>query len=267
VQAKTNHTPHAYDDSVQINFWNGLTQVRGYHRIRFLDATFYRHPEVAGASWDSALTHAVNAWYAVLSRRLTNWKYAASRVTLAPFAWIDGTTDGPEYERARSPQYVAEQLNEFAKWSPGGNFAIYSSLRLGTFDYQPYASGMRQAARATPTPTTRDPKLEVKSSAARVKVHRLSLRGTTHDELAIKVVRWATSRKHGTAELDWKSTGGNLSDGLIWRTHWSISNLRVPRAKSRLTISVEDIAGRVSTVRLRVNPKARHSHEVRLVRG
>lgn len=268
VQAVTNHDPHAYRDSLQINFWNGLTAVRGYDQIRFLDASFYKDTGVAGTGWGPALTYSVNNMYGVLSRRLSNWRYAASRVTVSPFAWIDGTTtSGNDWGRARDPQYVADQLSECAKWSPNGDFAIYSNLRLGQFNYQPYAAAMREAAQTAATPTSGNPALRVDLSSVAVQHGSVTATGLTHDPLAIKVVRWASDGSTGTARLVWQPTGGSSQTGYRWHTVWTITHAPMPSATGHLTVWATDISGRVSALRILVSPRGAKDERVRLHRG
>ena len=42
VQENVNHVRNAFHGSVQLDLWNGLTEVEGYHRITFLNSTFYK---------------------------------------------------------------------------------------------------------------------------------------------------------------------------------------------------------------------------------
>jgi len=49
VRAYDEGSPKAFKNSVQINFWDGLTSVDGYGEILFLDATFYKDPGLEGA--------------------------------------------------------------------------------------------------------------------------------------------------------------------------------------------------------------------------
>jgi hypothetical protein len=131
VQERINHLPRVFDNSIQINLWDGLSGVRGYRAIRWLDAIFYKTAHIAGASWDTALQYNANRIYSLLSRRFSGWSYASSRLYLSPFVWIDEGQS--EFEKARPPVYVAEQLAAFRKWGIGGEFANYAYRGLRGF--------------------------------------------------------------------------------------------------------------------------------------
>jgi hypothetical protein len=133
VQERVNGISDAFADSVQIDFWDGMSSVRGYRAIRWIDAIFYKTPHLSEANWDAALQYNTNAVYSLLSRRFSNWKYASSRLHLSPFSWISSGA-GSDFERARDPQYVAKQLAAFRKWGTGREFAnyAYNGLRRST---------------------------------------------------------------------------------------------------------------------------------------
>ena len=152
VQEQVNRNYRAYADSVQIDLWDGLTSVDGYHSIRFLNATFYKIPHLG--TWETAYTYEYNRLFAVLSRRLSNWDYAAGRIFESPFVWINAGTR--PFEAARSPEHVREQLLVAPSLGDGAYArATTRTARLEGFDYGPYESAMRAASR--PGVVDRDP--------------------------------------------------------------------------------------------------------------
>jgi hypothetical protein len=191
VQERINGLEKVYAARLEIDFWDGLTSVRGYKAIRLWDATFYKMPHLG--TWESAFQYQYNKLYSYLSRRFTDWAYASSRVYVSPFAWIDaGQSD---WERAREPTYVADQLRAFKKWGMGGQFANYAFGGLRGFDYGPYVAGMVSAS-TSETVDSQSPALTVEShpNGLASGVSSLSLEGTTADNLAIRAVGWSNGR-------------------------------------------------------------------------
>lgn len=129
----------------------------------------------------------MNSSYAMFSRRLSNWAYASSRVFVSPFAWIDA---GPsEFERARDPDAVAEQLRSFRTWGTGRQFANFAFAPLGEFDYGPYANALRDAA--TPAIVDTEPPVVTVTSVGR-SGPSVDVTGFATDNLGIREVRWST---------------------------------------------------------------------------
>lgn len=258
VQQAENHTVAAFSDSVQINFWNGLTQINGYRSIRFLDASFYKDPGASGASWQGALSYSTNAWYSVMSRNFRNWAYAAPRVAVTPFAWIDGdaASEG-SWAQPRSPSYVTGQLAALTQWAPDGDFAIYSYDPLGQFDYGPYRQAILNAAASPVTAATDGPQLTVDSSSARHARRTLVLRGSVQAAKAIRYVDWHAGRQHGAATMNWVPTSGNPATGYTWHTQWAARG--VPASAKRLTICAVDLDGQAASRHLviRKGPRGR----------
>jgi hypothetical protein len=52
VQERVNGISDAFADSVQIDFWDGMSSVRGYRAIRWIDAIFYKTPHLSEANWE-----------------------------------------------------------------------------------------------------------------------------------------------------------------------------------------------------------------------
>jgi hypothetical protein len=245
VQQEVNGDDHAYDHSVQINFWDGLTAVDGYSAVRFVSAVFYKTTHLAGASWDTAFTYQYNRLFALLSRRLSNWSYAADRIFESPFVWIDAGTTG--FEAARSPSYVAEQLDAARRWGMGGEFANFAFNPLDKFDYRPYVSGMRSATRpgvvdshapdltiAKPAPPSTDAGAD----------GTVKLSGSATDNLAVRVVRWRTDEgKAGTARMTWTVSAGDPQVGWSWRIDWVADRVPVHLGTTTITMEAEDIKG------------------------
>jgi hypothetical protein len=183
------------------------------------DAIFYKTPHLKGADWDAALRDDANAVYSLLSRRFSNWAYASSRLHISPFGWISsGTMD---FERARDPRYVAEQLKAFRKWGSGREFANYAYSGLKGFDYTPYVSAM-QAASAPGQVDSRPPGLSITPRSIDTDGCRLTLSGFATDNLAIRAVRWSDGdRRLGVARLEWLPESGGEPWGADWRMRWT----------------------------------------------
>ena len=146
VQLEVNRDASANRDFVFINLWDGMTIPDGYESIQFLNAIFYKTPHITDATWDTAYTYEYNRFFAMLSQRLSNWAGAADRVSETPFVWIsNGSTD---FEVAKDPPYVADQLAAARRWGMERTFANYTFDNLRTFDYGPYVAGMRAASKA-----------------------------------------------------------------------------------------------------------------------
>ena len=241
VQKQVNDVNDAYRDSVQIDFWDGMTSTDGYDAIRFVNALFYKIPQ--RGSWDEALRYDVNAFYAVASRHFSNWGNASSRVFESPFSWIDSGTS--KFERSRSPDAVRQQLDAFRKWGTGGEFANYAQQSLSTFDYGPYVSALQQAA--NPGVVDRDvPTLEVAPPAPHGS--SLDLDGTADDNLGVRVVRWSTAAgATGVATMTFDVPDNEVSSVGQARMHWHIAAIPLRPASNTVTVTVEDIKGNATS--------------------
>ena len=234
--------PRARED-VQISFWDGMTSVEGYGPIRFMDATFYKTWHISGASWETALSYNANRLMAYLSRNLSNWSYASSRISISPFAWIDDdVANEGTFTTARPPAYVADQLTAFRKWGMDGAIAVFSYAPLGAFDYTPYARDARAAR--TGTVDTQRPEIPVASLRSTPDGFRAP--GTATDNLAIRGslasrVRPA-ARPHALGRDEWQLLHRvPVEDGL---------DRDLPDSGSRTTVTftAEDIKGLTTTV-------------------
>jgi len=246
VQERVNDLPDVFGDNVQIDLWDGLSSVRGYRAIRWMDAIFYKSPQLPDASWDAALQYNANAVYSVLSRRFSNWRYASSRLHLSPFGWIsDGETD---FERAQEPDYVAEQLEAFRRWGTGGEFANYAFNGLEVFDYTPYLPAMRAASAPGQVDST-PPGLSITRRAKRAGGRRLALRGSATDNLAIRAVRWRDGAgRGGMMRLRWMVESGDAGSGWDGRMEWTTRDIPLSPGVAKIRVSAEDIKG-LTTVR------------------
>lgn len=252
AETKRTGNPTPFVDDVRLDLWNGITSVRGYSAIRWLDSTFYKTTRVQGASWEAALQYNANRIYSLLSQRLSGWNYASSRLYLAPFIWIDGGSDADE--QALSPAETESQLATFAQWSAGGVFGgfFYGSLRA--FDYEVYAEAFRAAtfnvSEAMP------PKLWItmptSSPVFRAQAIRVTLRGRATDDLAIRAVRWRDGKGHtGSARLRWIYSG-NYQQGWDWYMEWETDPIPIARGTTVFVVEAVDINGLRSQTRLSV---------------
>lgn len=240
-------TSDAYESSVQINFWDGLTAVDGYAKVLFLDSTFYRDPSLPGASWDASLQYQDNSLFALLSQHFSNWAYASFRVAISPFGWIDNDPAGGGiiYDESRPPAYVAGQLQAFRQWSMDGTFGIYAYNPLNQFNYTPYDAAMRGDG-STGDPTR--PKLRVgapKLGKGPDQTTTVQLRGSAADRDAVRAVYWkdASSKEWGVARMVWQPGPGNDKVGWDdWTMNWSVS-ASVPKGTNSIEIEVVSIKG------------------------
>jgi hypothetical protein len=248
VQEVVNGNLRAFEPDVRIDLWDGLSSVPGYSAIHWLDATFYKTPHL-GSDWATGLQYNANRIYSLLSRRLSNWSYASSRLHLSPFSWIN---EGPsEFAAAQDPESVAEQLTAFTRWGTGGTSAIYNYGPLGKFDYKPYRQALRRASTPT-TVTTSPPRLTIDPPSA---AREPNLSGTATSDFAIRAVRWHDDRgRFGTAELDWDVEGGDIRNGWRWTMRWRLRGVRAPSGRTRITVVAEDIKGLASERTLTVTP-------------
>jgi hypothetical protein len=245
VQEKVNGIERAMDTLLHIDFWDGLSSVEGYGAIRLVDAIFYKTPHL-GKNWEPALQYHYNKLYSYLSRRLSNWDYASSRLFVSPFSWINAGPRGSAFDSARSPEHVATQLAAFRKWGMGGEFTNYAYGRLDGFDYTPYVSAMQHASAAPTVVDAEPPVLVVNPARGGVPspVASLSLDGTATDNLAIRFVRWRNHRGgSGTAQHYWDILSGDYRSSYNWRTRWSAPTIPLAPGKNQITITVEDIKG------------------------
>jgi hypothetical protein len=252
VTAEVNDLPGESDDDVRIDLWDGLLSVQGYSAIRWMDAVFHKTVHLFNASWDTALEYNANQTYSLLSRSVSNWSYASSRLHVSPFSWID---EGPgDFASARDPDYVAEQLDAFKRWGAGGSFANYAYDALDAFDYGPYDDGLRRAS--SPARVDHDPpelRLSAPTGTPRVAAgETVTLRGVADDDFAIRAVRWYDDRgREGVARLTWEFNGDQRS-GWKGEMRWTIENLTISQDAGHITISAEDIHGLARQLRLAV---------------
>lgn len=253
VQEKANSIEDAYQASLQIDFWDGATGVRGYKAIRFSNALFYKTTNFRGATWDGALQYELNSFHSLLSRRLSDWSYASTRLVESPASWIDaGTTP---FERARPPAYVADQLQAFHKWGMGGEFVNYAYRGLDQFDYKPYLAAMRAAS--TPAVVdSRPPSLVIEPLPEGTPAPpgpSLALRGTATDDMAIRAVRWENGPgSSGAAPMEWRVLSGDAVKGWEWRMDWSIDSIPLARGTNKIVVTAEDVKGLTTSTTLTV---------------
>ncbi len=249
VQQQVNGNQDAYSDGVGLDMWDGMTAVRGYGTIRWLEAIFYKSTQVDGESWDDALRYDARAVYSELSQRFSNWDYASSRLDVSPFSWIDPGSLASE--AVRPPAYVAEQLAAFRRWGTGGEFGNYSFRGLNRFDYTPFEGALRSASAPGVVDSTPPTTTITSPTGAPAVVHsdHVDLAGTATDDYAVRVIRWRDGRGHsGTAKLtpDTASPDGALVD-------WTIDGIPLESGRNTIWLRTEDIHGLGQLVSLDVN--------------
>ena len=235
VQREVNGNDGAYDKRLDVNFWDGMTAIVGYSAIRLFDSTFYKMPH--RGTWAGALQYHQNRIYAYLSRNFANWEYASSRLHVTPFSWIDAGPCDCDFDAARSPEYVAEQLTAFRQWGAGGEFANFAYSRLEDFDYSPYEEAMQNAS----TPAVVDesaPRLAVTPASSSSPV----LRGIAIDNLALRRIAWTDDAGgSGVAVLRWQIFSGDYDKGYVDGTIWRVPLSELSPAATRVELVAEDI--------------------------
>ena len=238
-----------YQNDLNLNFWNGMTNVDGYGGIWFNDESFYKTPAPA-KTWATALSYEENSFYAMASQNFSNFSYAAPRVFDTPSAWIDSDGSGSAYTAPRSPSFVEQQLQAFSDWSPGGQFMVYAYAPLENFDYGPFVPGILSVSQPqvlAMSPPTLSVTKEQQGTGS------LSLSGIAHDAYAIRDVRWASSTgQSGVATDTWQITSGNDSQGYNWQTAWSIPQVALGAGENQITLTAEDIHGLATTTMIDV---------------
>ncbi len=229
---------------LHLPFWDGMSSAEGYRAIRFSESIFYKTTHIRGSTWETANQYNVNRLYALFSRELSNWGHASSRVFVSPFAWIDGGTS--EFERARPPSYVADQLDAFRTWATGGELLVYAQ-GLQTFDYGPYLAGLRAAS----TPAVVDtvaPTLRVESAVRTGDTLRVT--GAARDNLGIRSVLVGDR----PAAMTWRVTGGDYDSEWEWEMDWELAGATVAPGATSVTVTAVDIKGLSSTVAVPLGP-------------
>jgi hypothetical protein len=171
----------------------------------------------------------------LLSRSLSNWDYASSRMYLSPFSWIDPGPATSDFDDARPPAYVRDQLLAFRKWGMGGEFANYVySENLETFDYSPYVAAMQEAS----SPAAVD------SEAPTLQVSPVTdsrITGTAHDNLAVWSVRWEDDGGAWGMARTWAGLVVDPTLGATWQTRWWIPVRALSPDAKRVRVTVRDI--------------------------
>ncbi len=262
------------DDSLGayfIDFWDGMSSVNGYKALRFQDAIFYKGTQ-RSASLDTALQYNANKIYAYISRRFSNWDYAASRFAVSPFIWIDDdcALEGG-FAANRSTGVVAEQLVTYRKWGVDGQFSnfVYSG-NLKTKNYADYYSAdcppkvpgydsqrpynYLPAIKNTAVSGVVDSEFPTLNLTAPTTGSTFStpggtvnISGNAHDNLAIRFVKWKNDRGgEGTAQMRWKVLSGDYHTSYNWQMDWVASNVSLQQGTNVITITTEDIKGLVT---------------------
>ena len=257
VQKEANGVADFSKKSTIINWLDGLSSVENYSAIRMISVNFHKYYYPA-SSWDNGMQYEANQGYSTFSRELSNWKYAASRIHLTPFSWIDDGGAPTTYDDPRTPEFVAEQLTAMRKWGTGGEFEdfVYGAS-LNDFDRSPYYSAMQNASTpgivdsVAPTVNLTSPTTGTSHSASG---NIVNLAGNTTDNMAIRSVTWSNNRGgSGAAKMTWNVLSGDFRAGYSsWQMDWNITGLPLQSGQNVITITAEDIkelkATRILTV-------------------
>ena len=236
VQEQVNDNAEAYQDSVQLEFWDGMSGAPGYDTITLLNALFYKAPH--RGTWNAALRYQYNSLFALLSREFTNWDVAYDRIGESPFAWVsDGETS---FEVARPPAAVDEQVRAFAEWGMHRTSANYAfGDTLTEFDYDRYEASMSDASK----PAVVDdeaPELEVDDPDP--DGDQMTITGTATDDHAVRYVRWMNERgDSGMARMEFEILDGGLNDDFTYEMRWRADG--VPTDGGQVTVEAVDIKG------------------------
>ena len=242
VQLRINNIESAYATNTTIDFLNGLSSADGFGAIRLLQAIFYKTTHLASTTWDEAMRHDAANLYALMSRQFPHWADVADRIHSSPFVWISA---GPtEFERARSPEEVAEQLAAAARWGMGREFANFVFGDLEEFDYEPYVTAMQAAS--TPNRVTTDPPtIEVTEETVDADVGTVRVGGIADDAYAIRAIRWEDAEgRTGAATMTWEPIEPNFPA----RVRWQIDDVALDETPAQVRITVTNIKDLSTTV-------------------
>lgn len=137
-----NYSGPSFQNSVMINFWDGLSSIEGYSALRALDWSFYKwsfpdpKDRTGPQNWTGAMRYSQRSMQSVASRQFSNWNYAASRFYHTPFVWISSNDPVNGYP-IFPPTYVDTQLQAAKVWGMDGEIGLYGNSYPG-FDYGPY---------------------------------------------------------------------------------------------------------------------------------
>jgi hypothetical protein len=257
---------------VMIDFWDGMTSVPGYSRIRFGESAFYTATGSISGSPDmrTCMTLNVNGILAYLSQNLSNWKYANQRVTMSPMTWMGPSNgEGVGTYAADNMQTPAQSLvmvqnmrihgmSECANFTldpepntmvppasdPGGSYADFTMTnnRVVHGNYVP-----AYAAAVTGIVDSTDPTLSgitiVRDNASTIHAF-----GTADDNLGIRAIRWVSGGNTGAAIHVFVIEGGGTYQtayaSFAWHVAW-VANGIPATAGQTVTFAVEDIKGHV----------------------
>jgi hypothetical protein len=202
---------------------------------------------MAGVSWDEALKNDYNRFYAMLSRRLSNWAYASTRIGRVPYSWIDNGPNLP-WDAARPPADVAAQLAAFRRWANGAGLFNYVFCGINGFDYTSYVAGI-QAASAGGSVDSSSPTVTFNNAIVNNTItttsSTLTLSGSSTDNFAIKRMVWVNWRAGTGAMLPmtWTILSGNGQTPWVWRMDWSVTLTGLQPGNNVVSISATDIHG------------------------
>lgn len=226
-----------FDELVQLDFWDGMTSIEGYAALRYANSVFHKATHL-NAPWNEALRYDSNRFFALLSRRLSNWDYASARFHWTPFSWLDAGPSSSGFDDQRPPPYVAQQLQAFRRWTTGGEFAnfVYGGLREE--DYERYEDAMRAASRNGEV-DRQNPEVEIASAARRSRPPS-RVTGIARDNLGIRVVRWTDDRGGaGVAKMTWNAEAK--------RMRWTFPARALTQGAGQVRVTAEDIKGRTAS--------------------
>ena len=232
---------------VDLDFWDGMTSVKGYSAIRQWNNVFYKDWRLGNAPgatlrWENAMRADVSNTAELLSREFENWDYAESRYHSSPVRLDQrrpaslgrGTTrDRPATSRHSSTPCAS------SGWAAASPTTTHGG-GLTPSKYAPYANVIRAAA----TPGNVDaaaPTLDAAAAAG-------DIHGTAHDNLAVWSVRWRDNLgRAGVAELDFRITQGEPLYIKNWRMDWRIPRSALTNGASSVRVVAVDIKGNTSS--------------------
>ena len=239
VQLEVNRDASANRDFVYIDLWDGMTIPDGYESIQFLNAIFYKTPTSPMPPGTPPTRTNTTASTRALA---TTVELGGCRrpVSETPFVWIsNGSTD---FEVAKDPPYVTDQLAAARRWGMERTFANYTFDNLRTFDFRPYVAGMRAASKAGVVDDV-PPGIQVDQPTVAADAKDTSLTGVAMDNQAVRVVRWKTEDgRTGAARMEWDSRGDPAA-GSTWQMKWTADGVPLHAGVNRIEVSVEDIKG------------------------
>ncbi len=255
-----NSAPVANKDSMEINFWDGMTSVNGWKSLTLWDGTFEKGYGI-GVSWDNALLNNWNGTMAGFSQPsttanpwggLSNWPNIYNKINVNTLPWVDpGSTN---FEKVLPPDAATTAFVASRKWGGGeindpGSYALYQNHGWpdSSFDYSGYSAAF--AAGTAPGNVDNNPPTIAITSQTR-SGNVVTFTGTSGDDFALKAVTWSGPNS-GAAQMTYVPTSTQYptepkKNTTSWQMNWT-ANVTVPTGVN-VTFTATDIHNNTTSI-------------------